>query len=72
MTFTAENSEFRNNDLHIANEAAARLLADRVDEDTTPEARTQIEKSVADAINNAWTEGCTSNELVALVRGGHV
>ena len=69
--FTPDNSLFRGNDLHIVNEAVARLLAERVDEDTSEEDEAQITKSVDDAVNNAWVEGCTSNEIVAMVRGGH-
>ena len=69
--FTPDNSLFRGNDLHIVNEAVARLLGERIDEDTSEEDEAQITKSVDDAVNNAWVEGCTSNEIVEMVRGGH-
>ena len=70
--FTAENSSFTDTERQILNAAAARLMNDRVDEDASDEAVAQIEKSIADAVNNAWVEGITVGEIVAKVRGGHV
>lgn len=70
--FTTDNSTFHADDLHIANEAVGRLLAERIDQDTSDEDRRDIFKSVHDAVNNAWFDGCTSDEIVAKVRGGHV
>lgn len=67
--FTTENSLFTSEQLDVVNAAAERLLADRINADTSDEDRAQIAKGVADAVNNAWVEGATVDELVATVDG---
>lgn len=54
MTFTADNTEgFTAADLTEMNKAAAFLMNNGFDE-----------KSAADAVNNAWQEDLSANEIV--------